>query len=182
MTDLVIVGLDLSLTSTGIAEIRDTKVTLSTITPGKRTGHQRLAFVSEQVTGWIYDAEASLVVIEGPSYGSDYGKAHERAGLWWLIAHSLWHNKIPYAVISPPQVKKYATGYGTGPKSGKDKVLAAVIRRYADVPVDGNDQADALVLAAMGADHLGQPLATMPASHRAAATAVKWPPLPTGQP
>ena len=38
-----------------------------------------------------------------------------------------------------------ATGAGGGLKAGKDQVLAAVIRRYPDVPVDGNDQADALV-------------------------------------
>lgn len=168
-----IAGLDLSLTSTGVAEIHGIEVTLATITPGKRKGHDRLQYLFDEICSRIFDA--SLVVIEGPSYGSDYGKAHERAGLWWLVAHVLWGNQIPYVVITPTQVKKYATGYGGGPKSGKDKVLAAVVRRYADVPVDGNDQADALVLAAMAADHYGDPLAPVPAAHRAALTAVEWP-------
>lgn len=34
---------------------------------------------------------------------------------------------------------------------------------------------DALVLAAMGADHLGQPLTPMPATHRTALNGVQWP-------
>jgi crossover junction endodeoxyribonuclease RuvC len=175
-----ITGLDLSLTSTGFAEIRHacacgTEVKLATITPGKRTGHERLEYLFDEICNRAFAAD--LVVIEGPSYGSDYGKAHERAGLWWLIAHCLWRTSTPYAVVTPSQVKKYATGAGAGPKSGKDKVLAAVIRRYADVPVDGNDQADALVLAAMAADHYGDPLAQVPAGHKAALAAVNWPAL-----
>jgi crossover junction endodeoxyribonuclease RuvC len=170
-----ITGLDLSLTSTGFAAICGDKVELVTITPGKRTGHERLEYLFDEIRIRTFDAD--LVVIEGPSYGSDYGKAHERAGLWWLVAHVLWGARIPYVVVSPAQVKKYATGYGGGPKSGKDKVLAAVIRRYADVPVDGNDQADALVLAAMAADHYGDPLAAVPQANRAALAAVEWPAL-----
>jgi crossover junction endodeoxyribonuclease RuvC len=87
----------------------------------------------------------------------------------------LWRAETPYAVVTPQQLKKYATGYGSGKNCGKDKVLAAAIRRYPMAEVDGNDVADALVLAAMGADHLGCPLATVPQANRSVLAGVTWP-------
>ena len=54
-------------------------------------------------------------------------------------------------------------------------MLLAVARRWPHVEIVGNDTADALALAAMGADHLGQPIAAMPATHRAALDKVDWP-------
>src|ERR1039457_5292524 len=170
-----ITGLDLSLTSTGFARICGGDTTLARLRTLKRDGHGRLEFLLAEIACRVRDAD--LVVVEGPSYGSQAGQKghHERAGLWWLVTHMLWRQGLPYAVVPPAVVKKYATGAGGGLKAGKDQVLAAVIRRYPDVPVDGNDQADALVLAAMGADHLGCPLTTVPKEHRAALAAVTWP-------
>lgn len=169
---MIIAGLDLSLTSTGLAVADHGDVRLHRIQPRKLAGHDRLNFLLDdisQVRG------ADLVVVEGPSYGSTGGSQHERAGLWWLVAHYLWLQHLPYAVVPPSVLKKYATGYGGGPKSGKDQVLAAVIRRYPDVPVDGNDVADALVLAAMAADQYGEALEPVPKLNRAALGSVTWP-------
>jgi crossover junction endodeoxyribonuclease RuvC len=178
-TDPAIVGLDLSLTSTGTAFIGE-KTWADRITP-RTTSYQRLQTILTSVLALT--ADATLVVIEGPSFGSGttsrQSGQHERGGLWWLVTYRLWHREIPFAVVPPATLKKYATGKG---KATKDAVLAAAIRRYPNVSFDGNDQADALILAAMGADHLGHPIATMPTAHRAALTAVKWPPLPIGQP
>jgi crossover junction endodeoxyribonuclease RuvC len=169
-------GLDLSLTSTGFARICGGDVALARIRPVKRDGHVRLEFVAAEIAALVDDAD--LVAVEGPSYGSQAGQQghHERAGLWWLVTHMLWRQGIPYVVVAPSGVKRYATGSGGGLKAGKDQVLAAVIRRYPEVPVDGNDQADALVLAAMAADYYGQPLAPVPEAHRTALAGVKgWP-------
>lgn len=168
----VVVGLDLSLTSTGIARIVGTHVSVDRIRP-KNTGHERLQTVVDIVSS--VTGSADLVVIEGPSYGSASSSQrghHERAGLWWLITHDLWAADRRVAVVPPTQLKTYATGKGN---AGKDDVLTAVVRRFPDVAVRGNDDADALVLAAMGADHLGQPLVTMPAEHRKALAKVEWP-------
>jgi len=168
----MVVGLDLSLTSTGWARINTTTET-GRITP-KGTGHDRLGHILEDIFRIVFDAD--LITVEGPSFGS--GQAirqnghHERAGLWWLVTHHLWVVGVPFAVIPPATLKRYATGKGN---ATKDAVLAAAIRRYPQVGFDGNDQADALILAAMGADHLGQPIATMPGVQRAALNAVEWP-------
>jgi Holliday junction resolvasome RuvABC endonuclease subunit len=172
---VTIVGLDLSLTSTGFALLSGEDWELGSIQPGKRAGHERLNYLLAQITERITGCD--VAAIEGPSYGSVGGQSHERAGLWWLVAHELWDQDVPYVVIAPSQVKKYACGAGSGIKSGKDRVLAAVIRRYPQL-VEGNDEADALVLAKMAADHYGQVTEAVPQVNRTALASVKnWPQL-----
>jgi crossover junction endodeoxyribonuclease RuvC len=170
-----IVGLDLSLTSTGAARIGPAGSWTTRFCPPKGLDSwPRLSWILEHVEDVVRDS--GLVVIEGPSYGSGSGVRqaghHERGGLWWLVTHSLWLDSRPVAVVPPASLKRYITGKGT---AHKDAVLAATIRRYPDIDLDGNDQADALVLAAMGADHLGYPIAPMPATHRAALDTISWP-------
>jgi hypothetical protein len=69
-------------------------------------------------------------------------------------------------------VKRYATGMGGAPE---DRVLAAAAGRDQTVQFTGDGEAGALVLAAMGAGHLGCPLVTMPPAHQAAVATVAWP-------
>jgi crossover junction endodeoxyribonuclease RuvC len=162
-----VLGVDLSLTSTGIATGH---VTLRHRPPKDLTGLHRMRWIRTQVLALA--ALAELVVIEGLAYASHTGKASERAGLWWMVMDALDEIGAHVAVVSPAGRAKYATGKGN---AGKDAVLAAVVKRYPGFEVSGNDQADALVLAAMGLDHLGEPLAVMPQTHRAALDAVQWP-------
>ncbi len=74
-------------------------------------------------------------------------------------------------MVSPNARAKYATGKGN---AGKADVVREVTRRF-DWFTGGEDEADALVLAAMGADWLGYPIVPMPAVHRKALDAVQWP-------
>lgn len=162
-----VLGLDLSLTSTGIARRR----TVGRLTPPKgQSGLVRLRWIRERVLEAA--AGADLVVVEGLAFSSNTGKAAERAGLWWLVADALDTAGIPVAVAPPASRCRYATGKGNAPK---DAVLAAAVRRFPDVDVTGNDQADALWLCAMGCEYLGAPLADMPALHRQALSGVAWP-------
>lgn len=166
----ICIGLDLSLTGTGVASSAGwTQV----IHPGtKLRGHYRLQHIKATILEAI-PADIALVVVEGPSYGNQGGQAghHERAGLWWMVAHSLWARDIAYAVASPAARAKYATGKGN---ANKADVVRETTRRFAWF-AGGEDEADALVLAAMGADWLGHPLAPMPATHRLALDKVRWP-------
>lgn len=173
-------GLDLSLTGTGIARIGNGIELVVTVRPGKATGHERIARILEV----IYDAQRGqdldLVVIEGPSYGSQQRAQqghHERAGLWWLVAHGLYAVGRPYAVVAPRARAKYATGDGT---AGKAVVLQAARERYAHLVAKiGNDnEADALTLAHMGVDYLGGHVVDMPAVNRVALKKVQWPSTP----
>lgn len=161
-----VVGLDLSLSSTGVAGEGWT----DTIKPGdKLRGVRRLTWIRQRILDHVRGAE--LVVVEGPSFGSIGKGQHERGGLWWMVAMTLHSHDIPYAVVPPATLKQYATGKGT---AGKDTMILAAARRYPWFD-GGNDEADALFLAAMGADHLGTPWTSMPAANRAALAKAQWP-------
>lgn len=175
-----IVGLDLSLTSTGVAVADELDVVEVEQIRTKPTGaglvarRERLRRIRTELRPWMHDAD--LVVIEGLAYASRSPHATERAGLWWLVVDHLLADHVPVAVVSPTARAKYATGKGN---AGKDQVLAAVVRRYPDVDVTGNDEADAVVLAAMGARSLGYPIEAggitgLPKTHLEAMTKVAW--------
>ncbi|MBA3907928.1 MAG: hypothetical protein H0X35_14780, partial [Pseudonocardiales bacterium] len=152
----VVIGLDLSLTSTGIAIIDGGSVTLHRVKSKGAKGdtlaarHVRLLRITDETYSLgIYNStdRCSLVVIESPAFSRTTGHMHDRSGLWWLTVDIFRMHGYPVAEVTPTARAKYATGKGN---AGKDAVLAAVVRRYPDVEVSGNDEADALVLAAMG--------------------------------
>jgi len=156
-----VVGLDLSLTSTGIAVYPQGKPApwVGTIgSAGKKgdpwaTRYRRL----DNLAGRIIDAvpENALVVMEAPSYGSVTGSQHDRSGLWWMVYDLLAGTTRTVLPVEPTVRAKYATGKGN---ASKDAVLAAAVRRYPDIAIDGNDTADAVVLMAIGRRLLGAPI------------------------
>jgi Holliday junction resolvasome RuvABC endonuclease subunit len=170
-----VLGLDLSLTCTGVA---GNGWTAPLRPPAKLRGTDRLLWIRGEITErWVSGVD--LVAIEGPSYGNQgQGRQaghHERAGLWWIIRCALATRDIPVAVVPPATLKRYATGRGTADKASM--VLAAA--RHFSWYEGTEDEADALMLAAMAADHLGEPIAAMPAANRAALDKVEWPELLT---
>ena len=172
----IFVGLDLSLTSTGVATIRNGVAVVRRITskPSKDATTDdtaaRLDMLVSAIVSAIPNSDATLVAVEGPSFGSTGGAQHERGGLWWMVRHALRIEGLDVVVVPPTVVKKYATGVGN---AQKDRVLVAVVRRYPDVDVTGNDEADALVLAAIRARNAGFPFeADLPQAQAAAAQSV----------
>ncbi len=158
-----VVGLDLSLTGTGLSSVGDFRWEVETVkTPAaKFRGHLRLDVILDKILGWALGAD--LVVVEGPSFGSQGNALHQMGGLWWLVTHRLWKLGIPYVVVTPSQVKKYATGKGN---ADKDAVVIAVTKRYVGAQVANNNEADAVVLAAIGKRLLGEPVEdSLPKTH-----------------
>lgn len=169
-----VVGLDPSLTSTGLATVNGALTIISK--PGN-DDLLRLRRIVATVLDHCHANFADLVVIEGLSYGSTTGKATDRAGLHWLIRDALDSAHIPVALVTPAARAKYATGKGN---AGKDAVLIDVVKRWPMVLVANNNEADAVVLLAMGLDYLGDPLAVVPAVNRLAIGQVKWPFIKAG--
>lgn len=178
------VGLDLSLTSTGLAFMRWNegddaleRVTMRLRSTGdaNATLYQRAARL-HRLAHDIIDATASvspdLVVVEQPAFSRTTGHMHDRSGLWWMVTGQLIAHDHRTVEVAPTARAKYATGAGN---AGKDAVLAAAVKRYPDWDITGNDVADAVILAAMGARHLGHPIDSLPQVHLAAMTKVRWP-------
>lgn len=183
MNTPLVIGLDLSLCSAGIAGTD----WADALRPHKDSnGHPRLEWLRQEINDRCKHAD--LVIVEGPSYGNAAQQGyHEMAGLWWTITHDLWRKHIPVAVASPHSRTIYATGKAwhrdeeTGARMKADKVKGlvrtAAVERY-DVPCDGPgryDKADALVLAHMGLARLGYPAADLPDTHTRALDSIQWP-------
>ena len=166
-----VIGLDLSLTATGIA-LPDR---LATFSPASLRGVERLTEIRSLVRSCIDDAD--LVALEGPAYSRQLGAGHhEAAGLWWLIACLLVQYGVPYAVVPPTVLKKYAVGKGNATKA--DMRVALLKRTGEDVRDD--NQADAQWLRLMGLDWLGFSPVLLPTAHRDALAKVAWPEVPRG--
>lgn len=175
----VVIGIDPSLTGTGLALPGPVPVT-TIRSHGHDTDTLRMKAVRfNALADAILDSvqiaaggERLLVVIERPIPTAG-GKSQERAGLYWRLVTALFRmTNVEVVDASPSQRMKYATGKGS---ADKDVVLAAVIRRYPDFPVSNNNEADALVLRAMGEHALGRPIVPVPKAHADALHKVAWP-------
>ena len=92
----------------------------------------------------------------------------ELGGVVRVALHEYRHRVVE---IPPTSRAKYATGKGN---AGKAAVLAEAIRRLG-YQGHSNDEADALWLYAMAADHYGFPLVAMPEVNRSALDKIVWP-------
>jgi crossover junction endodeoxyribonuclease RuvC len=178
-----VVGIDLSLESTGLARFVKGDPELAVI---GRSGvtvlplYERLDAIQElagQLFSWIYsDGDPGLpdlVVMEAMATSRAYGGLVERAWLWFEVADRLRHLPVPVVEVPTRTRMRYATGKGA---ASKGAIIDMVARRLPMFDTKGEENlCDAAVLCAMGRDHLGEPLAPLPATHRAALDAVKWP-------
>lgn len=163
----VVVGIDPSLTATGIA-LSDGS--LITVGGDAKRGDERLLDISCAVGSACHNAD--LIVIENyvngsPSAGVS-GQVHGVVRLMCLRA------SVPYAMVPPTTLKKYATGSGAAKKADMRMAL------YKRTGLDCNDpdQVDAWWLRAAGLQWLGCPVVTLPAVQVKALDAAQWPETP----
>lgn len=185
MTFTLVGGLDLSLTGAGMAAlgIGDDGHFGYTQTAGydlkKPTLLDELAridFVRDAVLDFIDDFEGlpDLVAIEEMPYGASGKSTLDRATLWNDVVRGLVARRIPFVRVNVSSLKIYATGKGN--KVDKDEVMLAIARRYPDVAVANNNEADAFGLAAMAARKRGRPIEkSLPQTHLRAMEKVEEP-------
>lgn len=161
-----IVGVDLSLTSTGIADADGARLIKT-----RMSGMARIEYIREKVLDFQRAGEINIFVIEGYSFGSHASHAHELGELGGVVRHCLFSLQLQYVDVPPSSLKRYATGKGN---ARKEDMLGAAIRRLG---YEGNsyDEADALWLRAIGLDYYSQPVVSLPASHREALAKIDWP-------
>lgn len=166
-----VLGIDPSLTGTGIARPDGSTLILTC----KFRGPERLAYLRDAIE--IHVLGADLVVVEDYAF-SRANQAHQ-IGEWGGVLRLLLHESgVPWVVIAPNTLKKFATGSGG---AGKEEMLAAAIRRLGYTG-HSNDEADALWLRQAGLQRFGVPPAkvAMPTGQVAALAKVQWPALAAG--
>jgi crossover junction endodeoxyribonuclease RuvC len=166
---MIIVGLDLSLTATGLVASDSPTPKLIKLIKTKMKGEDRLDFIDQSVMGYCMDAD--VVVMEGYSFGARGNAVFQIGELGGVIRLSLRRAKIPFALVPPSNLKKYATGKGN---VGKDEVIAAAIRRFG-FPGHDNNEADAHILWKMGVRHYTGVGEDLPQTHLDALTKIEWP-------
>ena len=160
----LIIGIDPSLTSTGIVVLRGNKVELAVTTKNKpalgtiervRLIYERIVDIQENLSDGEKWQAPDLIVIEGFSYGSKGRSVFDIAYLGWRIREELerlrTEDNIPWLEVPPSQLKKFATGQGN---ANKEIILQQVYKRWG-VEFSDNNQADAYVLAQIGRAYLG---------------------------
>jgi hypothetical protein len=180
MSDPIVVALDLSLTSTGVADRNGTRRIVPKTTGVERLGEVRDAVLrachphvtlDEQIwcAGGRCDNRPDLVVLEGYSYASG-NKAHDVGELGGVVRLALFEAGIRYEVVSPSTIKIAACNAAN---AGKADVLLAAVRRLG---YEGNstDEADALWLYRLTLHALGGEPLPVPKTHLRALKALPW--------
>jgi Holliday junction resolvasome RuvABC endonuclease subunit len=165
-----VVGLDLSITATGIARSDGTLTTVNTKTA---TSDQRLLVIERHVAEVIgvcheYPKPHLAVIEDLPTHAHGAGITGMVHGVIRVV---LMRSGIPYVLVPPATLKKYATGKGNATKP--DMRMALYQRAGLDLRDD--NQVDALWLRLMGLDALGHPQIDLPKAQRDALAKVAWP-------
>ena len=158
------VGLDLSLTSTGIGIIdlnSGTAYTRAVRSSGKKTDTlamqvARIQDLTDNIVDSVAVCDPELVVVESAAFSTRKDtSAHRRAGLWWSVVGELHTQGFEVATLSPSELKKFATGKGN---ASKDAMVARAVSTWGEevLGTQFNDTADALFLATAGAFALGE--------------------------
>lgn len=179
-----VVGIDLSLTATGLAwstgEVQRhgrQGLTLARVPLDQRA--RALHSLADEIQMLaLYRKNLSqatqLAVIENLPTGRTAGGvvSTEKAYVWWEFVRQS-ADTLSVLDVAPAVVKKYATGKGNASKA---EVIDATARRMPWYDTRGDDNlCDAAWLCAIGCELLGHPIVQLPASHRIALVKLQLP-------
>lgn len=155
-----VLGVDPSLTGTGLAWDDQLQ------TVHGPDGDQRLVHIYGQVRWACGSALATLAVVEDlPTHAKGAGFTGMAQG---VIRLALLDMDVPYVLVPAATLKKYATGRGNATKAD----MRVELFKRTGLDVRDDNQVDAWWLRALGLDLHGEPLLTLPQTHRAALAAV----------
>jgi Holliday junction resolvasome RuvABC endonuclease subunit len=163
---VIVVGLDLSLSSTGVA--------LPGRTLALRTnlrGEARLAYQRRELAILLKRVGPDLAVLEGYAYGANDAGSRANTELGGVVRLLLYDLGIPYCVVNPTTLKLFATGHGRASKD--DMAMAA--RRHAAFDAPTDDEVDAWWCRVVGLHIAGRPPFPLPERQRAALAKVAVP-------
>jgi len=165
MADPTVLGLDLSLTGTGIAYPDGSTTTIRT---RFADGDRRLLHIQAAIADAL-DPDIRLVVLEDlPTHAKSAGITGMVHG---AVRAVLLDHGVPYVLLAPATLKAYATGRGNADKTA----MAVAALKRADVEFGDDNQCDAWWCRAAGLDRLGTPPVALPQVQRDRLDKATWP-------
>ena len=155
MSDSFILGIDPSLTATAVSgQSKDLILIDDVISAAKGcTGVERLDYIERALDGILSRTEPDLIVIEGYSHGSQWGR--EALGELGGVLRLLFYRcNIKTLVVAPRSLKKFVVGSG-GKEVKKEQMLLAAFKRWG-AEFTSNDACDAFCLCKLGLAYLLQ--------------------------
>lgn len=152
-----VLGLDLSLTSSGYAYRLDDEIVTGRIVTKHLRGPGRLAFLEDSLLEVVEHADPDYAVIEGYAMGfggRNPGRVFD-IGEWGGVARlALYRYDIEMIIVSPSSLKMFATGNG-GSAIKKPQIMQA-IREIWHYDIAQDDEADAFVCMMLGEAYLSK--------------------------
>src|SRR5699024_7617012 len=141
------VGLDLS-TKTGLVILDESGQVIKAeeITTKEKSDPQRMIILTEKIMSKLKDDD--VIAIEGFSYGSRGRGVSLQFGYGYAVRIALFTANKPFLIVTPSQVKKYATGKGN---SSKDNMILPMFKKWG-FEHDSDNVRDAYVLAKIAFD------------------------------
>ncbi|UJQ86532.1 RuvC-like resolvase [Mycobacterium phage PenguinLover67] len=170
-----VLGIDTSLTATGLARIEfaaklgtndiadDIKIDAATVgapPPAKNGDRSKVAMARrvqallEKIEG-AFEGPIDLVAMEGLAYSAKGEGAWVLPWVFGRVVELVADRQLPLIIVGTSQRAKYATGKGT---ADKDTVMLAAARRWPEAQIANNNEADAVIVGAVGCHYLGYPL------------------------
>jgi Holliday junction resolvasome RuvABC endonuclease subunit len=166
-----VIGLDLSVTSTGVALPDGTTYRIKT---RDKDGDRRLLHIRDSIRDDLAEHRPHLAVIEDLPTKMHATSLKIIGKLHGIVVGELLDANVPYAYLPPATLKQYACDKGNADKP--QLAAAAYLAAGAEFADDkGGDQCDAWWLRAAGHDWAGVPLFDMPQAQRDRLSKGTWP-------
>ncbi|AQW55252.1 hypothetical protein ACIQPP_05375 [Streptomyces violaceusniger] len=173
-TGLRVIGLDLSLRSTGVCLPDGTTYRIKT---RQRDGDRRLVVIRNNIRAALAEHRPHLAVLEDlPMHAKAAGLTAQVHG---PVKCELLDAGVKYTTVVPATLKSYACDNGQADKA--EMAAAAYLAAGVEFPGDltpsgkGGDMCDAWWLRAAGHDAYGMPLFDLPQAQRDRLSVVEWP-------
>lgn len=144
-----VLGLDLSLTSTGWAIDADDERRKWGVIKTARRGAARLDYIDDVITKIVEKEMPDLVVIENYAFGNSLSLA-ALAELGGVIRLSIHRMGYRYIAVAPATLKKFVAGKGQAEKSA---MMMHCLRNW-NIEIGNNNAADAFGLCQFGRCYL----------------------------
>jgi Holliday junction resolvasome RuvABC endonuclease subunit len=169
-----VIGLDLSITSTGVCLPDGTTYRIKTRLKDR---HKRVTQIRDRLAIEVAEQRPHLAVIEDlPMNTGRMSLANLKAiaGLHGVVQSVLIDADVSWAYITPKTLKSFACDNGGADKA--DMAAAAYLAAGVEFADDkGGDQCDAWWLRAAGHDWCGVPLFDLPQAQRDVLSKADWP-------